>query len=140
MKKMVLMMFTALTVTGFIFAQNNGARGENNGPGQVFERRARDMGEPVTLTGKLEWVNGRIAVKTDNKTYFISGIRELLGFVDGLKESAEVTLSGKAYNMTHIPEYSFFRTEKVTFNGKDYELYDAGFDGTRRERGRRGGA
>ncbi|MDR2097767.1 MAG: hypothetical protein LBP37_04525 [Spirochaetaceae bacterium] len=130
MKRILLLAVTIMSVTGFIFAQNDGFCGQNMG-GQVFERRAGLDRETVTLNGTLEWVNGRIAVKTEDKTYFTPGIRELVGFVDGLKEGAGLTLTGKAHNIAYISEYGFFRTEKVTFNGKDYVINGEGHDGIR---------
>jgi hypothetical protein len=134
MKKILLLAVTALSVTGFIFAHDYGPHGPNGRPGQFFERRIQNDGEALTLNGTLDWVDGRIALKAGDKTYFISGIRELLGFVDGLKEGAELTLTGRAYNMAYIPEYGLFRTEKVTFNGKDYQLNSGGFAGARHGR------
>jgi hypothetical protein len=131
MKKILLLAVTALSVTGFIFARDYGPPGPDRRPGQGFDRRIQNDGEPLTLNGTLEWLNGRIAVKAGDKTYFIRGIRELAGFVDGLKEGAEVTLTGRAYNMAYTPEYGFFRTEKVTFNGKDYQLDNDRFAGMR---------
>ena len=81
-------------------------------------------------------------MKTEEKTYFITGIRQLLGFVDGLKEGAQLTLTGRAYGGSYIPEYGFFRTEKVNFNGKDYTVNNKGLgfgEMPQQGRGRNGG-
>jgi hypothetical protein len=122
MKRIVLLTVAALTA-GLVFAQNDGGmRGPNGGPRQRGGNYRENAGEELVLNGKLEWVNGRIAVKTSDKTYFVSGIRQLLGFVDGLKEGAQITLSGRVRDIPYITEYSFIRAEKVTFNGKDYTL------------------
>jgi hypothetical protein len=44
----------------------------------------------------------------------------LFGFVDGLKEGAEVTLAGYAIDIPVAPEYKYFLVDKLTFNGKEY--------------------
>lgn len=126
MKKILFMAVMAMAVSGFIFAQDDNSRPQNMVPGQIYERRAKikDTAENITINGKLEWINGRIAVKTGGKTYFVNGIQPLLGFVDGLKEGAQVTLAGKSHNISYIPEYGFVRAEKVTFNNKEYKLSD----------------
>jgi hypothetical protein len=130
MKKILLLALMALAVSMTAFAQVPRPRGQNGIPRQALPPAGK-LGEELTINGKLEWVNGRIAVRTEDKTYFISGIRQLLGFVDGLKEGAELTLTGRAYGVSYIPEYGFFRTEKVGFNGKEYTLKQdgPGFDG-----------
>jgi hypothetical protein len=125
MKKILLLALTALVVSASAFAHDFRPRGQNGAPRQAFPPAGR-TGEELTLSGKLEWINGRIAVRTEDKTYFVSGIRQLLGFVDGLKEGSELTLTGRAYGASQIPEYRFFLTEKVGFNGKEYTLNQSG--------------
>jgi hypothetical protein len=135
MKRVVLFTVAALTA-GLVFAQNDGGmRGPNGGPLQRGGNYRENAGEELILNGKLEWMNGHIAVKASDKTYFVSGIQPLLGFVDGLKEGAQITIAGKARNIPYITEYSFIRAEKVTFNGKDYTLDTGGRDGMGHHRG-----
>jgi hypothetical protein len=122
MKRILLFGLAAIAVSVVAFAQDYGPRGQNGPPRQNFVREAGSAGEELTLNGELGWVNGRIAIKTEDKTYFVSGLQRLFGFVDGLKEGAQLTLTGRAYGVSYIPEYGFFRTEKVSFNGKNYEL------------------
>jgi hypothetical protein len=125
MKRFFLAAFAVLLVCGTIFADDHqGRRGPDRREKQIVDRR--NVGEEVTLNGKLDWVNGRIVLKTDDKTFFVSGLRELVGFADGLKDGAHVTLAGRARNLADIPEYGFLRAEKVTVNGKDYTLNDYG--------------
>jgi hypothetical protein len=90
------------------------------------DRPLAAQAEELTINGKLEWVNGQVAVKTGGKTYYVSGLSQFLGFVDGLKEGAQVTLTGRAFVNPQTPEYARFRTEKLTFKGKDYALPEAG--------------
>ncbi|MDR2658364.1 MAG: hypothetical protein LBC27_00025 [Spirochaetaceae bacterium] len=125
MKRIALLLAISALTTGFAFTQDG-----TRGPGDnVRQRSARFDGnrvEDITLNGKLEWLNGRIGLKANGKTYFISGIQPVLGFVDGLKEGAQVTLAGRVYTVPYIEEYGFFHAEKLTFNGKDYILIGEG--------------
>jgi hypothetical protein len=140
MRKIFLLAFMVLAVSTVVFAQDFGPRGRNRHPWQSFERQTDMVGEELTLNGRLEWADGRIAVITEDKTYFVTGIKQLLGLVDGLKEGAQLTLTGRAYGVSYIPEYGFFRAEKLSFNGKDYTLNQnrPGFGGPMHQ-GRHGG-
>lgn len=75
----------------------------------------------TTITGDLSLVQGTIAIQKDGITYFISGLRHLVGFVDGLKEGATVTLEGYASPVRQGISV-MFRATKLTFGTKDYEL------------------
>ncbi|MDR2052202.1 MAG: hypothetical protein LBP80_02215 [Treponema sp.] len=86
--------------------------GTDSGPGQ-FQNA-------VTIQGTLGFVNGRIAVKSGETTYYVSGLNRLFGFVDGLKEGAAVALEGYAVEIPAAPEYRYFFTEKLNFNGREY--------------------
>ena len=68
----------------------------------------------------MSFVNGQIAVKNGEITYYVRGLDRLFGFVDGLKEGVAVTLEGYAGDIPVAPEYKYFLTEKLNFNGKEY--------------------
>jgi hypothetical protein len=72
------------------------------------------------IQGVLGFVNGRIAVIDGETTYYVRGLDRLFGFVDGLKEDAEVTLEGYVLNIPPAPEYKYFLAEKLVFNNKEY--------------------
>jgi hypothetical protein len=95
--------------------------------------------EQVTVTGNLSLVNGLIALESDQTTYYVAGLERLIGFIDGLKEGAAVTLEGFAAAVPGAPEYRYLRAAKLTLNGKEYQL--AGPAGPRQkhrpEQGRR---
>ncbi|MDR0710669.1 MAG: hypothetical protein LBF77_11455, partial [Spirochaetaceae bacterium] len=74
----------------------------------------------ATIQGALSFINGQIAVKSGETTYYVRGLDRLFGFVDGLKEGAAVTLEGYAGEIPSVPEYKYFLAEKLTFNGKEY--------------------
>jgi hypothetical protein len=73
------------------------------------------------VNGKLQVVNGQIAVVQDKKTYYAVGIQRLVGFVDGLKEGATVTLEGCAVSIPRDTDSYVLRVSKLTLNGKVYD-------------------
>ncbi|MDR1352295.1 MAG: hypothetical protein LBK05_03340, partial [Treponema sp.] len=118
MKKIFLSAAAALLVSGIVFAQADTLRGQGRPP---YDYGRRGAGEYITLTGTLAWMNGRIVLKTDDKTYFVSGIGRLAGFVEGFEEGATVTFAGISHD-DWLPEYGYLFAQKVTVNGKDYAL------------------
>jgi hypothetical protein len=108
MKKLLLILAIAVLACGGIFAQTatTAASGDTT----------------IQVSGNLSLVNGRIALKDGGKTYYLEGIQRLVGFVDGLKEGASVTVEGYASPSTVAPDYIFLRLTKVTFNGKSYDI------------------
>jgi len=103
MKKIVLFcLFTAI-IGGSVFAQSN---------------------TPTTsITGALGLSNGRISVVSNNITYYVRGLERYVGFIDGLKEGAQVSLEGYASAPTVEGQTDrLFRAVKLTLNGKNYEV------------------
>ena len=117
MKRIVTLLVIGVIAASALSAQAIGPRG-GIGPGPAAVQNA----EVVKVEGKLALVNGMIAVKDKDKTYYVGGIRRLVGFIDGLKENAAVKLEGYAVPVPAAPEYQFLRVTKLTFNGKDYDL------------------
>ncbi|MDR2364229.1 MAG: hypothetical protein LBD65_07425 [Spirochaetaceae bacterium] len=76
----------------------------------------------VTVNGNLAIIDARIGLKSGDNTYYVMGIDRLIGFVDGLKEGAPVTLEGYEFPLPDAPEYRYLRVLKLSFNGKDYEV------------------
>lgn len=96
------------------------AHGKRRGPGWGHQMRIADPAQTVSVSGKLQLVNGQIAVVQDNKTYYTKGLMQLVGFIDGLKEGAAVTLEGAA-RAVPLSEGSFvLMVNKLTLNGKEY--------------------
>ncbi|MDR1353647.1 MAG: hypothetical protein LBK05_10240 [Treponema sp.] len=118
MKRWFLSIITLFFCAAFAFAQpgppgqGQNPDGTNSGPGQ--------LPEALSIQGTLAFVNGQIAVTSGETTYYVWGLDRLFGFVDGLKEGASVKLDGYAADIPIAPEYKFFFTEKLTFNGKEY--------------------
>ena len=82
----------------------------------------RPSGEAVTVSGNLAIAHGRPAVKNGDVTYLIGGLNRLAGFVDGLKEGAQITIEGSAISRQKEDLIKFLRPAKLTLNGKTYEM------------------
>jgi hypothetical protein len=113
MKRIIVCVFFAVIVSGILLAQDSG------GPGPF---RLNRTPERITLSGSLGLSRGRIALESGGTTYYIAGIDRLIGFVDGLKEGASVSLEGWAFPLPRSETEQIFRAAKLGFNGKDYEL------------------
>jgi hypothetical protein len=95
---------------------------QNFGPGPgCREYPASNVPESVAVTGKLELIDGKIALTQDTTTYYIIGLRRLIGFIDGLKEGAEVTLEGAARPLPGDGERKVLLVSKLGINGKTYD-------------------
>jgi len=103
MKKIVLFcLFTAI-IGGSIFAQSNVPT--------------------TTIRGTLGLSNGRISVVDGNITYYVRGLGRFVGFIDGLKEGAQVSLNGYASTPAIEGQKDrLFYPVKLTLNGKNYEV------------------
>lgn len=78
--------------------------------------------ETVTVSGSLTIVQGSIAVKDGDATYLVGGLFRFAGFIDGLKEGAQVKIEGKAVTSPQDSRLKFLRPSKMTLNGRDYDL------------------
>jgi hypothetical protein len=117
MKKTLILLLLLTAAAGVSFAQAGGPGSDsrrNRGSG------SRDA-ETTTITGKLELINGNIALKNGDTVFYITGLGRLIGFVDGLKEGAEVRLEGWVFAAPGNPETRGFLVSKLTINGKEYD-------------------
>ena len=78
--------------------------------------------EEVTVTGDLTIVQGSLAVKSGGVTYLTMGLRRYVGFIDGLKDGARVTIAGRAISRSEDAATKFLMITKLTIAGKDYDL------------------
>jgi len=90
------------------------------GPG--WNRRNTPATETVTVSGTMVVANGMPALKSGDVIYYINGISRLIGFIDGLKEGAQVTIEGVATSSSSNQNIKLLRATKLTINGKVYEL------------------
>jgi hypothetical protein len=90
------------------------------GPGR--DRRNTPASEMVTVTGTMVVANRMPALKSGDVTYYIGGISQLIGFIDGLKEGAQVTIEGVATASPGDQNVKFLWPSKLTINGRIYDL------------------
>jgi hypothetical protein len=76
--------------------------------------------ETVTVGGRLQLINGEIALVQGTNTYYPHGLQRLAGFIPGLQEGAQVTLEGYSTLMPYTTNVYRFWVSKLTFNGKEY--------------------
>jgi hypothetical protein len=91
------------------------------GPGYFREDPRSDIRETVTVTGSLELIDGVIALRRDTVTYYTVGLNRLIGFIDGLKEGAEVTLEGSARRLPGEGDRRVLLVSRLGINGKTYD-------------------
>ena len=96
--------------------------------GQRHPNNPRPQGEPrfeteaLSITGRLIVANGFPAIKNGDITYIVKGINRLTGFVDGLKEGAQVTIEGSSIKTKRDDNISVIIPSKLTLNGKEYDM------------------
>ena len=132
MKRTVLFVVLAIfAITAVCAHQGKDRGGRNSKPGerprynwQNNQNRAapRMNAEKVTVRGNLTIAGGMIAIKSDDITYFAAGLNRFTGFIDGLKEGANVTLEGMAMAGPGETKNKFLHVQKMTLNGKEYDL------------------
>jgi hypothetical protein len=83
-------------------------------------------GQALTVSGKLELIDGAIGLKSDGKTYIVQRLMHLVGFVKDLQEGAAVKLEGTAYPLPYTKDVYMLEPTKLSFNGKDYDLSQEG--------------
>ena len=67
-----------------------------------------------------------IALTAGEITYLTFGLNRFVGFIDGLKEGAQVTLEGSALPYPGSDTVKVLRVQKMTLNGKEYDLAPLG--------------
>jgi hypothetical protein len=115
MKKNVLFILLAFSVAALASAQRGDWRGWGF-PGQ------QPAAEQVTVSGALTLVQGSLAVKSGDTTYLVSGLRRYVGFIDSLKDGAQVKLEGSAVTSPQDAKIKMLRVSKLTIGGKDYDV------------------
>jgi len=104
MKKIVMILAIAFLAIGALSAQGWGGRG---------------IPEQVKIEGTLQLQNGEFAVASGNNIYYVPMIARYVGFIDNLKEGANVSFEGYVAG-------NFLRPVKMTISGKTYDLAAGG--------------
>jgi hypothetical protein len=99
MKKMILVLVICILAIGTISAQTS---------------------QSVTVEGTLQLQNGQIAVATGNTVYFVPVLNQYIGFIDGLREGARVTVLGYVSG-------NILQAARVTISGKTYDFPTSGY-------------
>jgi hypothetical protein len=124
MKRIVLFFLLVSCAAALTFAQGNNRRDQNRfPPGPPPAQRGQDFkAETTSVSGNFTIAQGMIAVISNDITYLVRGLNRYIGFIDGLKEGAAVTLEGYAMPAPRNDKVRFLLAQKMTLNGKDYEL------------------
>jgi hypothetical protein len=98
MKKLMFLTAVVCLATGSIFAQGWGG-----------------VSQKITVNGTLQLQNGQIALASGNTVYFVPTLGRYIGFIDGIKEGASVSIDGYASG-------NYLEPSRVTVNGKSYDF------------------
>ena len=111
LKRKFFIILLVFGLSAVVFAQGR----ERNEP-------RHKQGEAVSVTGTLVVANGMPALQSGDATYLLGGIHRLVGFVDGLKEGAQVTVEGTSVTFPRDGKLKILRPSKLTLNGKSYDF------------------
>ena len=100
MKKLVILAAIALLAIGTVSAQGWGWAPP----------------ETVRVQGTLQLLNGQIVLSSGGTTvYYVPVLIQYVGFIDGLREGAQVTVEGYTYG-------NLLQPTKFNVGGRDYDL------------------
>ena len=117
MKRKILVILLVLGLAAIVSAQTTSQGTER---GQKSHRHP--AADPVTVSGSLIVSHGMPALQNGDVTYIVGGINRLSGFVDGLKEGAQVTIEGKAITSPRNDNLKFLRPSSLSLGGKTYDM------------------
>ena len=132
MKRTILFFTLVFCAAALVLAHGNNRPGPDRFPGgprpyawgqsPPRSQTPRPSPENATVTGNLTIAQGMIAVVSGETTWLVRGLNRYVGFIDGLKEGAQVTLEGYAMPSQRNDKTKLLQAQKMTLNGKDYEL------------------
>jgi len=123
MKRLVVFMIIVSLIAGAVSAQ--AIKEQGAGPKEQRER-LRDSPPPprnsrvrednsVTVEGVLKLEKGFVAVENADNVYFVPMLNRYIGFINGLREGAKVSVEGYEFR-------NMIRPIKVTIEGKSYDF------------------
>jgi hypothetical protein len=115
MKKLAIALAAALMAASFASAQAN-----------LPQTSAPTQAQLSKVTGKLELVQGVIAIKTNGKTYLLPRLQKVAGFIKGVEEGGTVTVEGYERALPYTADVVILQATKLTVGGKDYDLGQPG--------------
>jgi len=112
MKRFLMFPIVAILLIGTVSAQ--AIREERNPAPKPPNEREREV-SPVKVEGVLTLEKGFVAVEDSGNVYVIPTLNRYIGFINGLKEGAKVSVEGFKFN-------NMIRPSKVTIEGKAYDF------------------
>jgi len=105
MKKLCLVFVIVCLIAGTAFAQTRG-----NGWGTAVQPN-----QAVSIAGTLQLQNGVIAVVSGSTTYLVPTLTQYIGFIEGLREGAQISIDGYFYG-------NYVQPTRVVISGKSYDF------------------
>ena len=102
MKKLGLVILIFCLAASMASTQNRG-----NGWGTTTQT--------ISVTGTLQLRNGVIAVASGNTSYYVPTLTQYIGFIEGLREGAQISIDG-------FISGNYIQPTNVTINGKSYDF------------------
>jgi len=90
--------------------------------GRNAPHRPLPPAETVTVSGTLTLAHGMPAIRSGDTTYIVGRISRLAGFVDGLREGAQVTIEGSAMASRRDSSLKFINPTQLTLGGRSLDL------------------
>ena len=119
LKQKILFLLFIAGLAAMVSAQDGSRRERAQAERSTSRSRAS---ETVTISGTMVVANGMPALKSGDDTYLVGGVSRLIGFVDGLKEGAQVTVEGTVTAIPGRNSLKYLRGSKLTLGGKSYDL------------------
>ena len=126
MKRIIMITLLPLSAAVMVFAQGVEDRRNPGNPGNQGNGNRPPRGAPVqtSVTGNLTIANGMIAIKDGDTTYVIPGLMRYVGFIDGLKDGAQVTIEGAVMSRRADVKIKRLIPHTLTIGSKEYEMRD----------------
>ena len=115
MKRKALFILFIFGFTAMTWAEGSERR---RGP----NRRQVPPSEAVTISGTLTVAYGMPAVRSGDSTYLVGRLNRLTGFIDDLREGAQVTIEGSAVTSRRDSNLKFLNPSRLTLGGRSHDL------------------
>lgn len=84
------------------------------------------LAEAVTVSGYLTVAYGMPAIRSSETTYIVGRLCRLIGFVDGLREGAQVTIEGSAIASRRSDAIMLLNPIQLTLDGRTFDMASPG--------------
>jgi len=90
--------------------------------GRAPNRRQAPPTEAVTISGTLAIAHGMPAIKSGDSIYLVGRLSRLTGFIDDLREGAQVTVEGSAVTSRRDSNLRLLNPSRLTLGGRSHDL------------------